>query len=56
MTLEDAFRHLPTFNTERPLIRPLEEGDAETIFAIKSDHHVTERYGQEPHSSLDVTR
>jgi [ribosomal protein S5]-alanine N-acetyltransferase len=52
----DAFDHPPTFNTKRLRIRPLEEGDAEAIFAIKEDGNVTERYGQEPHTSLDMTR
>ena len=56
MNLDDAFAHMPIFNTSRLLIRPMEERDAEAIFAFKADPWVTVRYGQEPHTSLDATR
>jgi ribosomal-protein-alanine N-acetyltransferase len=56
MPVAEAFTQLPTFMTDRLRIRPLEEADAEAIFTFKGDPNVTERYGQEPHQSLDETR
>lgn len=37
-------------------IRPIQIGDADAIFELKSDPAVTARYGQEPHTSLDQSR
>ena len=50
--LDDAFVHLPTFNTGRLRIRPMEERDAEAIFTFKADLKVTESHGQEPPSGI----
>jgi ribosomal-protein-alanine N-acetyltransferase len=56
MTLDDAFSNLPVITTERLCIRQMNMGDAEAVFAFKSDPEVTRRYGQEPHRSIDETR
>jgi len=56
MGIEGAFAHLPSFNTERLQIRPMEVSDAEAMFAIKSDPKVTEAYGTEPHRSIVETQ
>ena len=56
MSIEEAFTHLPSFNTERLLLRPLKVSDVEAIFAIKSDPKVTEAYGTEPHGSIEETQ
>jgi [ribosomal protein S5]-alanine N-acetyltransferase len=55
MTLDEAFAKLPTFATERLNVRPLVLSDAEDIFEFKSDAMVREKYGTEPHASLDQT-
>lgn len=55
MTLEEAFKGLPTFATDRLRVRPLRESDAEAIFAIKGNPLATEPYGAEPHGSLHET-
>jgi [ribosomal protein S5]-alanine N-acetyltransferase len=56
MTLDEAFAKLPTFATRRLLVRPMEISDVEGIFEIKGDAEVREKYGTEPHSTLDETR
>ena len=56
MNIEEAFAHLPSFNTERLLVRPLEISDVEALFAVKSDPKVTEAYGTEPHRSIEETQ
>ena len=42
--------------TRRMRLRPLEAGDADALFALKSDPAVTACYGQRPHVSVDRTR
>jgi len=54
--IDAAFALLPSITTERLHLRPIQAGDAEALFVIKSDLEVTRRYGQEPHGSLDETR
>ena len=56
MSIEEAFAHLPSFSTERLLVRPLEVSDVDAMFAIKSDPKVTEAYGAEPHKSIGETQ
>ncbi len=56
MTLEEAFRQLPSFTTSRLLLRPLQESDAVAMFAIKSNSLVTTPYGTEPHTTLDQSK
>jgi ribosomal-protein-alanine N-acetyltransferase len=56
MSFEEAFARLPSFNTERLLIRPMEVFDVDAMFAIKSDPKVTEAYGGEPHRSIEETQ
>ena len=56
MSIEEAFTHLPSFNTERLLVRPMEVSDVDALFAIKSDSRVTGAYGAEPHYSIEETR
>jgi [ribosomal protein S5]-alanine N-acetyltransferase len=55
LTLEEAFKELPTFATDRLRVSPLREADAQAIFTIRSDPRVTEPYGAEPHKSLSET-
>ena len=56
MGIEEAFVHLPSFNTERLRVRPMKVSDVEAMFAIKSDPKVTEAYGAEPHRSIGETQ
>jgi len=56
MSAEEAFAHLPSFNTGRLLVRPMGASDVDAMFAIKSDPRVTEAYGTEPHKSVEETR
>ena len=56
MTLDGAFTHLATFNTDRLCVRQMRLSDAEAVFAFKSDHRVTDLYGQEPHRTIDESR
>jgi len=54
--IEEAFARLPSFDTERLLVRPLDVSDVDAIFTIKSDPKVTEAYGTEPHKSIRETQ
>jgi len=54
--IDAAFTLLPSITTERLHLRPIQTGEVEALFAIKSDLEVTRRYGQEPHGSLGETR
>jgi len=56
MNVDGASSPVPSFSTERLLIRPLEVSDVEGLFAIKSDPKVTEAYGMEPQESIEQTR
>ena len=56
MTTDDAFTRFPTLITNRLLLRHIELGDAESLFAILSDEKAMEFYGNEPHQSLDDTK
>jgi len=56
MSIEEAFAHLPSFNTERLRLRPLKVSDVGEMFAIKSDPRVTGAYGIEPHRSIEETQ
>lgn len=55
MTLDGAFTHLATLKTDRLRIRQMRIGDAEAVFAFKSDTKVTDSYGQEPHATQEET-
>jgi len=56
MGTREGFARLPSFNTERLLVRPMEVSDVEAMFAIKSDPRVAEAYGTEPHKSIEETQ
>ena len=56
MTIDTAFTHFPSLTTNRLLLRQIQPGDAEALFAILADQQVTEFYGHEPHQSLDDTQ
>jgi [ribosomal protein S5]-alanine N-acetyltransferase len=56
MTIDTAFKRFPSLNTDRLLLRQIQSGDAETLFAILSDDEAMQFYGREPHRSLDDTR
>ena len=56
MTLDGAFTHLATLNTDRLRIRQMRIDDTEAVFAFKSDIKVTSCYGQEPHRTMEETR
>jgi ribosomal-protein-alanine N-acetyltransferase len=55
MTLDEAFVRQASLATDRLLVRPVREDDAEALFAVRSDPRVSERYGQEPNRSVDDT-
>lgn len=46
---------IPTLETERLWLRPLEAADAERLFQIFSDMDVLRHYGMEPHVSIEET-
>lgn len=54
--MDGFFRNLPRLQTPRLLLRPLEEGDAEDLFAYASDPAVTEYLQWPRHQSLATTR
>ena len=56
MTIDTAFTRFPSLATDRLLLRQIQPGDTEALFAILSDRQVTEFYGHEPHQSLDDTQ
>ena len=56
MTIDTAFARFPSLTTDRLLLRQIQPGDAEALFAILSDDESMEFYGNEPHQSLDDTR
>jgi len=56
MTLDQAFTDLPALETGRMRLRSLRKEDADELFEIKSDLQVTERYGQDPHRSIEDTQ
>jgi len=56
MSIDAAFTHFPSLTTNRLLLRQIQPGDAEALFAILSDQEVMEFYGHEPHQSLDDTQ
>lgn len=51
MTIDSAFTDFPSLTTERLHLRRIQPGDADGLYALKSDPDVTSRYGQEPHAS-----
>ena len=53
MSIDSAFTQFPSLTTNRLFLRQIRPDDAEALFAIFSDHQVTEFYGHEPHQSLD---
>lgn len=55
MSVDTAFTQFPTLTTERLLLRRLQPGDADALFAIKSNFEVTKHYGQEA-KTLEETR
>ena len=54
MAVHPPFKH-SFMETDRLILRPMEVRDAHALFEIKSDQYVTERYGQEPHRSIEET-
>ncbi len=53
MSIDAMFTQFPALTTKRLLLRQIEPGDAEAIFATFSDEEVMEFYGQMPHQSVD---
>ena len=56
MTFDDAFTYFPMLTTNRLFLRPMMPGDAESLFAIRSDDEIMKLLGQEPYESLDETK
>lgn len=56
MIIDDPFTRFPSLTTNRLLLRRIVPGDAEALFAIRSDAETMKFFGQEPHESLDETR
>ena len=56
MTFDDAFTYFPMLTTNRLFLRPMMPGDAESLFAIRSDDEIMKFLGQEPYESLDETK
>jgi ribosomal-protein-alanine N-acetyltransferase len=56
MTLDGAFAHLATIDTDRLRVRPMGIEDTEAVFSFKSDIKVTDCYGQQPHRTMAETR
>ncbi|HZO74618.1 MAG TPA: GNAT family N-acetyltransferase [Ktedonobacteraceae bacterium] len=56
MTIDAAFAHFPSLSTNRLLLRQIQPGDAEALFATFSDKETMRFYGHEPHRSLEETR
>ena len=56
MTIDAAFTNFPTLSTNRLLLRQIVLGDAEGLFAIRSDEESMKFFGHEPHESLDETK
>jgi len=56
MNIDDAFTLFPSLTTNRLLLRHIVPGDAEALFAIRSDVETMKFFGQEPHESLDETK
>ena len=56
MTFDDAFSYFPTLTTNRLFLRSIMPGDAESLFAIRSDVETMKYFGQEPYESLDETK
>ena len=46
MTIDTAFTHFPSLNTDRMLLRQIQLDDAEALFAILSDEEAMQFYGQ----------
>jgi RimJ/RimL family protein N-acetyltransferase len=56
MTIDAAFTRFPVLTTNRLLLRQIQPGDAEALFATLSDEEAMQFYGHEPHRSLDDSR
>ena len=56
MTFDEAFSYFPTLTTNRLFLRSIMPGDAEALFAIRSDVEAMKYFGQEPYESLDETK
>ncbi len=56
MSVDAAFANFPSFSTNRLLLRQIVPGDAEALFAIRSDEEGMKFFGHEPHASLDETK
>jgi RimJ/RimL family protein N-acetyltransferase len=56
MTVDAAFTHFPSLTTRRLLLRQIVPGDAERLFAIRSDEETMKFFGHEPHATLDETK
>jgi len=56
MTFDEAFTYFPMLTTNRLFLRSIMPGDAEALFAIRSDVETMKYFGQEPYESLDETK
>ena len=56
MTVDVAFTHFPSLTTRRLLLRQIVPGDAEGLFAIRSDEETMKFFGHESHATLDETK
>jgi len=56
MTVDDAFTYFPTLTTNRLRLWQIVPGDAESLFAIRSDYETMKFFGREPHETLDETK
>lgn len=56
MRLGPAFDSFPRLETPRLILRQIQPGDAEAIYATFSDEVVMEFYGELPHRSVDDSR
>ena len=52
MTIDAMFTQFPQLTTDRLLLRRIQSGDAEALFATFSDEQVMEFYGEMPHQSV----
>jgi len=51
--IPEEFADLPALRTERLLLRPITESDADALFAIFADEQVTEHYAWDTFTSID---
>jgi [ribosomal protein S5]-alanine N-acetyltransferase len=56
MSIDALFTRFPQLITRRLLLRQIQQGDAEALYATFSDREVMQFYGHLPHGSLDDSR